>query len=167
MIQFSCTLISQSARLNSLSYIINSIYMLVTLIVFTNSFKWYRLVSAIVSTGSLQSLINSNSIQIVLFQNLDVATLDYCLKELEPSRKELEHVAGRLVWCNRVQCIRPTIQIMRELFEKDLPPDTLVCNFGEVSKHIMRSCRLVDLVYNYCTFFVHAWVSYLFRLDPV
>ena len=79
---------------------------------------------------------------------MDVAALDFCFNDLQPRREELEDNASRLVWCNRVQTIRPTMQIMKELFkpQKDVAPDTLMCNFGQVSRQLMQSCRFVDLL---------------------
>ena len=82
----------------------------------------------------------------VKFQILDVVTLQYCLRELEPRREELENDETRFVWCNRVQNIQPAMQVMTRLFNETLQGShggMQICSIGEVSMRIMNDCRYI------------------------
>ena len=79
-----------------------------------------------------------------------MAALECCLLQLEPTRKDLENADNRLIWCNRVQSIRPIIQIMKTLISKPSQQQTEDTNsearfhaqlFGDRSAHILQNCR--------------------------
>ena len=78
------------------------------------------------------------------------------MQQLEPKPENLENTDNRSIWCNRVQSIRPIIQVMKTLIFKPLQqqventnsdtrfPDQL---FGDRSAHILQNCRFVPTVY--------------------
>ncbi|CAB4035275.1 Hypothetical predicted protein, partial [Paramuricea clavata] len=81
---------------------------------------------------------------------LDVAALECCLQQLEPISGDLENSDSRLIWCNRVQCIRPVIEVMKGLIPR--PSQQQIGNgdsearshaqfFGEKSAHYLQNCR--------------------------
>ncbi|CAB4036520.1 Hypothetical predicted protein, partial [Paramuricea clavata] len=81
---------------------------------------------------------------------LDVVALECCLQQLEPKPRDLENADNRLIWCNRVQCIFPIIQVMEGLIPR--PSQQQIGNgdnearfpariFGERSTHYLQNCR--------------------------
>ncbi|CAB3996228.1 E3 ubiquitin- ligase rnf213-alpha-like, partial [Paramuricea clavata] len=83
---------------------------------------------------------------------LDVVALKCCLEQLEPRREDLKNANSRLVWCNRVQCIRPIIQVMKSLISRpsqqqlgngDSEARFIAQLFGERSVHHLQNCRIM------------------------
>ena len=79
-----------------------------------------------------------------------MAALECCLQQLEPKPEDLENTDNRLIWCNRVQCIRPIIQVMKTLISKPFQQQVEDTNsearfpgqlFGDRSDHILQNCR--------------------------
>lgn len=76
-------------------------------------------------------------------------TLECCLKELELKRQQLVPSEQRLMWCNQIQSVRPTIQVMTRVFPEslqqksldDLQLDNQVMSIGTESIRIMNQCR--------------------------
>jgi hypothetical protein len=84
-----------------------------------------------------------------------VVALECCLEQLEPKPRDLENADNRLIWCNRVQCIRPIIQVMKSLIPR--PSQQQIGNgdsearfhaqlFGEKSAHYLQNCRCVFIL---------------------
>lgn len=66
-------------------------------------------------------VIDTSSVHYLqLFQILDVVALEYCLLQLEPTPDDLENPKDRLNWCNRVQCIRPIMQVTKSWISRPL-----------------------------------------------
>ena len=76
-------------------------------------------------------------------------TLECCLEELVLKRQQLMHSEQRLIWCNKIQIVRPTIQVMTRVFPErlqqrsldDLQLDSQVVSIGMESIRIMNHCR--------------------------
>ena len=75
--------------------------------------------------------------------------LECCLKELELKRQQLMHNEQRLLWYNKIQSVRPTIQVMMRVFPErlqqksldDLQLDSQVVSIGTESIRLMNHCR--------------------------
>ena len=78
---------------------------------------------------------------------MDVVALEYCLQQLAPCLKDLENADTSLIWCNRVHCIRPIIQVMKS--EISSPSEQQIGNEPRIdvqlskerSAHILQNCR--------------------------
>ena len=78
--------------------------------------------------------------------------LEWCLQQLEPKPEDLQNAENRLIWCNRVQSIRPIIQVMKT-FNSRPPQEQKVVGtsgerfheqlFSDRSAHIFNDCRFV------------------------
>jgi hypothetical protein len=86
--------------------------------------------------------------------------LECCLEQLEPKPRDLENADNRLIWCNRVQCIRPIIQVMITLIPRPLQKQTGNADsearfhaqlFGEKFTSYLQNCRYVLIVYGHRT----------------
>ena len=79
-----------------------------------------------------------------------MVALEYCLQNLEPNPDNLKNASNRLIWCNRVQSIRPIIQVTKSLILTPLEQQEM---HGEKefkgqlstkrSAHILQACRCV------------------------
>lgn len=63
-------------------------------------------------------------------------------------RQELEHGDQRSIWCNRVQSIRPAMEVIARLIARpheepseDPQLDSQVYRIGETTKHTIHNCR--------------------------
>ena len=88
-----------------------------------------------------------------------MAALECCLQQLEPKSEDLENTDNGLVWCNRVQCIRPIIQVMKTLISKPSQQQIEDGNsearfhdqlFGDRCAHIWLNCRCVRILSSSC-----------------
>ena len=89
-----------------------------------------------------------------------MVALECCLEQLEPKPRDLENADNRLIWCNRVQCIRPIIQIMKNLIPRssqqqigngDSEARFHVQLFGERSVRHLQNCRCVFILSDHRT----------------
>ena len=81
-----------------------------------------------------------------------MVAVECCVQQLEPKPEDLENTDNRLIWCNRVQSIRPIVQVMKTLISKPAQHQINDDNskarfhdqlFGGQSAHIWRDCRFV------------------------
>ncbi|CAB4007146.1 Hypothetical predicted protein, partial [Paramuricea clavata] len=81
---------------------------------------------------------------------LDVVALECCLQQLEPCPDDLENAENRLIWCKRVQCVRPIIQVMKSEISKPAQQQKengsneaqFSSQLSEArSAHILQNCR--------------------------
>jgi hypothetical protein len=89
-----------------------------------------------------------------------VVALECCLQQLEPKPRDLENADNRLIWCNRIQCIRPIIQVMKSLIPRssqqqigngDSEARFHVQLFGERSARHLQNCRCVFILSDHRT----------------
>jgi hypothetical protein len=94
-------------------------------------------------------------IHLSLFQILDVVALECCLQQLEPKPEDLQNAENRLIWCNRVQSIRPTVQVMKTFISRPAQQQNTGGNseeifhdqlFGDQSARILHNCRCVFIL---------------------
>ena len=69
-----------------------------------------------------------------------MVALELCLQHLEPKPNDLKDANKRLSWCNRVQLIRPVIQVMKNLIARSSKKQNVV---GDQFSRIWRECRCV------------------------
>ena len=81
-----------------------------------------------------------------------MVALEYCLQQLEPTLEDLENASKRLSWCNRVQTIRPIMQVTKSLISTPSHQQQIHGNNesgfnGQLatkkSAHILQNCRYV------------------------
>ena len=81
-----------------------------------------------------------------------MVALECCLQQLEPKPEDLKEADNRLTWCNRVQSIRPIMQVMKTLTSRPPQHQNALGNseerfhnhlFGDKYAHILRDCRCV------------------------
>ena len=74
-----------------------------------------------------------------------------CLQQLEPKPDDLENADNKLIWCNRLQCIRPVIQVIKTMQREQQQQSVQVNSearfhdqlFGGQAAHIWHGCRCV------------------------
>ena len=85
-----------------------------------------------------------------------MVALEYCLQNVEPKPDNLKNANNRMIWCNRVQSIRPIIQVTKSLILTPLEQQGMHGNNesgfnGQLSTmksaHILQACRCVFMLF--------------------
>ncbi|CAB4014180.1 E3 ubiquitin- ligase rnf213-alpha-like, partial [Paramuricea clavata] len=146
--------VAAAGKLHQSLYENDDVELDIPLIHFTYSLIQARLVNFSELVHAFPNLVQTISTKYdqlnVEEMSLDLMALECCLEQLEPKPKDLRNADNRLIWCNRVQCIRPIIQVMITLIPRPSQQQTGNGDseawfhaqlFGEKFTSFLQNCR--------------------------